>query len=271
MIRENLPLDVPLKTDVDVEACVNQFVHIIQQAAWSSTSTPHRTYQVDECAPRIKQKILDKRKLRKRWQTTRSPQDKAIFNKSTHELKLLLNDLKQQAIQSYPETLTATEATEYSLWKATKRLNRPQTHIPPLRTAAGDWAKSDTQKAHVFQPYDSEIPDVEEREILHPQEAPSRLETPTKKFKITEVRAAIKHMRTKKAPGYDLITGRILKELSEVGLSLIVSCEPLTSRPDGRFPKLSLSSNLVNQPTKLHHADSSACSLSSRNYLRNSS
>jgi hypothetical protein len=49
--------------------------------------------------------------------------------------------------------------------------------------------------------------------LLHPQAAPSRLETPAKKFKITEVRAAIKHMRTKKAPGYDLITGQILKEL----------------------------------------------------------
>jgi hypothetical protein len=130
-------------------------------------------------------------KVTKKRQTTRSPQDKAIFNKATHELKLLLNDLKPQAILSYLETLTATEATEYSLWKATKRLNRPQTHIPPLRTAAGDWAKSDTQKAHVladhfahiFQLYDSEIPDVEEREILHPQEAPSRLETPAKKFK----------------------------------------------------------------------------------------
>ena len=162
---------------------MHQFVHIIQQTAWSSTPSPHRNYQVDEFAPRIKQTILDKRKLRKIWQTSRSPQDKAIFNKATHELKLLLNDLKQQAIQSYLKTFTATEATEYSLWRATKRLNRSQTHIPPLRTAAGDWAKSDTQKAHVladffahvFQPYDSEIPDVEERKILHPQEAPSRL------------------------------------------------------------------------------------------------
>jgi hypothetical protein len=99
----------------------------------------------------------------------------------------------------------------------------------PLRTAAGDWAKSDTQKvhvladhfAHVFQPYDSKISEVEEQKISHPQVAPSRLESPTKKFKITEVWAAIKHMRTKKAPGYDLITGRILKELPEVGLRAI--------------------------------------------------
>jgi len=96
---------------------------------------------VDECAPRIKQKILDKRKLRKRWQTTRSPQDKAIFNKATHELKLLLNDLKQQAIQSYLETLTAPEATEYSIWKATKRLNRPQTHYSSTTHCSGRLGK----------------------------------------------------------------------------------------------------------------------------------
>jgi hypothetical protein len=100
IIRENLPLDVPLKTDGDMEDYVHQFVHIIQQAAWSFTTTPHRTYQVDECAPRIKQKILDKRKLRKRWQTTNSPHDKPIFNKATHELKLLLNDLNNRPFKA---------------------------------------------------------------------------------------------------------------------------------------------------------------------------
>jgi hypothetical protein len=47
-----------------------------------------------------------------------------------------------------------------------------------------------------------------------------------------------------------------------------VLCEPVTSRRNGRFPKLSLSSNLENQPTKLHHTDPSACSLSYRKYLR---
>jgi hypothetical protein len=63
------------------------------------------------------------------------------------------------------------------------------TYPPQLRTAA-HWAKSDTQKAHVladhfahvFQPYDSELPDVEKRKILHPQAAPSRLETSAKKI-----------------------------------------------------------------------------------------
>jgi hypothetical protein len=65
IIRKNLSFDVPLKTDGNIEEYVYQFVHIIQQAAWSSTPTSHRTYQVNKCAPRIKQKILDRRKLRK--------------------------------------------------------------------------------------------------------------------------------------------------------------------------------------------------------------
>ena len=41
----------------------------------------------------------------------------------------------------------------------------------------------------------------DDREILHPLETPGRLETPVKKFKITEVRAAIKYMHSKKSPG----------------------------------------------------------------------
>jgi hypothetical protein len=65
IIKENLPFDVPLKTNGDIEEYIHQFVHIIQQAAWSSTPTSYRICQVNKCAPRIKQKILDKRKLRK--------------------------------------------------------------------------------------------------------------------------------------------------------------------------------------------------------------
>jgi hypothetical protein len=43
-----------------------------------------------------------------------------ILNKAVTELKQLLYDQKQTANQNYLGSLTATEATEYSLWKATK-------------------------------------------------------------------------------------------------------------------------------------------------------
>jgi hypothetical protein len=61
----------------------------------------------------------------------------------------------------------------------------------------------------------------EEREILHSLEIPGGPETPVKKFKLTEVRSAIKQLRSRKAPGYDVITGRILKELPDVGITSI--------------------------------------------------
>ena len=206
-IRENLTLAVPLTDARDSEDYVHQFVQLTQQAAWNSTPHPHIPPTANTCPQTIKQKILDKRKLRKRWQTTRSPQDKANLNKAIRELKELLNGHKQQAIQTYLEGLTTTDASDYSLWKATKRLQRPQTQIPPLRTAGGDWAKSDTQKANVLaeyfanvvRPYAFETSKDEEREILQALDTPSWLKTPIKKIKINEVRFAINKLRTTKA------------------------------------------------------------------------
>ena len=60
----------------------------------------------------IKQKILNKRRLRKQWQNTRAPQGKAKLNKAVKELKQLLNDEKQKTIQEYLQSLTASEAKD---------------------------------------------------------------------------------------------------------------------------------------------------------------
>jgi len=54
----------------------------------------------------------------------------AILNKAVKELKQLLHDGKQ-ATQTYLASLSAMEATDYSLWEANKRLKQPQTPIPP--------------------------------------------------------------------------------------------------------------------------------------------
>jgi hypothetical protein len=79
---------------------------------------------------------------------------------------------------------------------------------PPLRTDEGKWAKNDTQKANVlaehfanvFTSYNSETSLEEEQVILHALETPGQLETPVKKFKLTEVRSAINQMRTTPPP-----------------------------------------------------------------------
>jgi hypothetical protein len=69
-------------------------------------------------------------------------------------------------------------------------------------------------------PYDFELSRDEEQN-LHALDTPSRLKTPVKKFKSSEARSMINRLRSAKAPGYDLITGRILKELPDIGIKAI--------------------------------------------------
>jgi hypothetical protein len=46
--------------------------------------------------------------------------------------------------------LTNEKETDYSLWKATKRMRRPVVHIPPIREEDGCWARNDEQKTELF-------------------------------------------------------------------------------------------------------------------------
>jgi hypothetical protein len=83
-------------------------------------------------------------------QLTRAPQDKQIYNKLAKELKHILHILKDEGIQRYLSSLAPTDATDYSLWKATRKIEHPQQHIPPLRTTHKTWARTGKQKATAF-------------------------------------------------------------------------------------------------------------------------
>jgi hypothetical protein len=91
-----------------------------------------------------------KRKLRKRWQQTRDPKIKTELNRFTQDLRRTIQEIKQQSIAAYLQDLTDEASTDYSLWKATKRLKRPVMSIPPLRKLDRTWAKDDKEKADVF-------------------------------------------------------------------------------------------------------------------------
>lgn len=101
---------------------------------------------------------------------------------------------------------------------------------PPLRRADGSWAHSDTEKSIAFADYLNEVfsphpymgntkheSKVEDLVNVH-SIAVGIIEGVTK----SEVVKAIKKLNIKKAPGYDLITGRILKELPDVGFTYLM-------------------------------------------------
>jgi hypothetical protein len=98
-----------------------------------------------------------------------------------------------------------------------------------LRTTGKEWAKSDVQNAkllvkhfvNVFKPYASEMTEAEDRKFRLALTSLGLAYKSVRPFKVTEIRTAIHELRSTKSPGYDFITGNVLKELPEVGMRAI--------------------------------------------------
>lgn len=230
-IEELIDLQISLKTTQEIDQEVCKLTKAIQKAAWAATPEQKTLQQKNKCPIIIKQKIAEKRKLRQRWQNTRMEADKKMYNKAAKDLKKLLLALKNQYFQEYLEGLSPTETTDYSLWKATRRIKRPRQHIPPIRRKDGTWARNNEEKASgfaehledVFKPFDSELTLEEENEIHRFLEEPPQVDIPINKVTLSEIKGTIqKEINPKKAPGFDLITGKLLKKLPEKGLKCIL-------------------------------------------------
>jgi hypothetical protein len=63
---------------------------------------------------------------------------------------------------------------------------------------------------------------VEEEAILQFLETPYQLEPPIPHLTRTDIQTAINHLNPKKSPGYDLITGKIIKELPIMGTKYLL-------------------------------------------------
>lgn len=231
VLDEAIELKIPLRTPADVEWAISNLIINIQKASWAATPTYKQPTTKESCPQTLKEKILEKRRLRRNWQQNRTVSNKNKFNKAARKLKKVILEIKNDSIQRYLEELTPTEATDYSLWKATRKLKSPQTPIPPIRKNNGKWARNNMEKAdafgdylsQVFQPNNLESTPEEMEEINKILNEPFQMELPIPKFKFNEVKNVImKEINPKKAPGYDLITGRILQKLTKKGIMAIL-------------------------------------------------
>jgi hypothetical protein len=128
------------------------------------------------------------------------------------------------------------------LWKTTRKLKQPQHHIPPLRLQNNTWARKDKQKATTFvhhlstvlRPFPSQATtEEEEKEEDAMQElcSPYQMALPLQKTCTSEVKNIIQfNTNPTKAPGYDLLTGTVLKELSQKGIRALTQIYNATLR-----------------------------------------
>lgn len=229
LVSKSLNLKVPLKTEDDISNAVANLTLCIQQAAWNST--PDQSFlKVPRYSVEAREKVSEKRKARKKWQITRYPPDKTTLNKLTTEVKTILQCEDDAQSESEILNLDPTKATNYSLWKKTGRIQKQPKTNNPVRKNDNSWTKNNSEKAArfaehleaVFTPNDTGQNNISiQSQISDFLNQTHQLDLPITKFSKSEVREVIRKLKPNKAPGYDLITSKTLKELPEEGISLL--------------------------------------------------
>lgn len=222
-IRYTFNTQIQLNSPESIEQTIIYINDTINKALYISTPTPDtRTHQ--KYTPVYIKKLIDeKKKLRKIWQTTRHPDDKTKLNKARKNLTSALIRTKNHKINNYLRSLTPNSETNYSLWKATKALIKKTPHQPPLKKTNNTWARTDAEKSTLFA-------DHFEETFTHHSTSNNTLPANTiqttnyiiKNITPSEIRQIMKNkLKQNKSPGYDQLTGTIIKELPGEAINLL--------------------------------------------------
>jgi hypothetical protein len=136
-----LTSNIPLKTKEDNEAAAKFFNDTIQWAGWNAMPEHKMTLEAYNCPIKIKLKIEEKRRLHREWHRLQTPASKGLLKAATQEL---LHDNKNYCIQTFLQGLTPTESTDYSLWRATKKLK----HVKKTFSAIANITRNLGEKQH---------------------------------------------------------------------------------------------------------------------------
>lgn len=214
-LQENINLQVNLRTTEQLEIEAENLTRLIQIAAYNNTKEITHITKGVNYPVEIRELVKEKRRARRRWQQSRDPSDKTTLNNKTQLLKREIQKHKEESINSYLQNLTGDEDTDYSLWKATKKIKRPITSMPPIRKDDSPWARDNKQKADLFAEHLADIftpNQIFVNNILLDIDNPrtENITPVTPKEVAEEIKT---NLNLKKAPGFDLITAEILKQL----------------------------------------------------------
>jgi len=122
IINAQVDLNVKLKSNSDVDEAVNNLTTLIQSAAWAATKLvkPFNTYPNSHQIPeQIRSLIVEKRRARARYQSSRLPSHKSVYNKLANSFKKFLAKYKTNAFEQKLQSLSTTDGSH---WKETKRM-----------------------------------------------------------------------------------------------------------------------------------------------------
>jgi hypothetical protein len=154
-IDQNINLNTRLKTQNGIDDAVQKFTKIVQTAAWKSLFVPLKRQINSLTVPaHINELITQKCRAKARWQHTRLPSDKNIYNYLTSSLKRTLNKLRNDSFNDWISSFTTKDS---SLWRATRSCLKQRFPQSPLKNINGNWCKSDLEKAETFRSHLSDF------------------------------------------------------------------------------------------------------------------
>ncbi|CAA9999210.1 unnamed protein product [Nesidiocoris tenuis] len=217
-INQFINLGTTIATPAILDSELEKLVYDIQSTALENTPEVRKKLIGLNYPREIIEIIKEKRKARKKWQNTRNPTFRSEWYRISNELKSIMNEIQEETQEEFIMSLTSHQNTDYSLWKATKHLKRPTVQAPPIKNPTNnEWFKTNQEKADIFSrhlantfkpfPGSPDEPPLEEVPLTD-----TDVKIPL--VTVKEVQKTINsEINPKKAPGYDLITGQILKYL----------------------------------------------------------
>ncbi|KAL4123384.1 hypothetical protein QTP88_015580 [Uroleucon formosanum] len=146
LVDQEITLNIKLKTH-DIDNAVDKFTSIIQSAAWASQSKSPTFNSIPLLLIHIRSLITNKRRVRARYQTSRLPYHKALYNKLSNSLKKQLLKYKSDI---FKQKLSNFSSSDGSLWRETNKLLQYKSSSPPLTKIDNSIAISNEDKAETF-------------------------------------------------------------------------------------------------------------------------
>jgi len=159
----------------------------------------------------VRSLIVEKRKVRALYRSTRLPSHKSSYNRLANYLKKTLAKLKDNILK---QKLTNLSPLDGSLWKETKKLLQYKTPSIPLIKPDYSFAFSDLNKAELlkshlqetFRPHHDIILPQQINEVTTFLKIPPPVSPPAKFFTFNEIKHITQIYSLKKSPGFDLVT-----------------------------------------------------------------
>ncbi|KAL1454650.1 hypothetical protein WDU94_010864 [Cyamophila willieti] len=201
-----------------IDEAVDSFTNLVKESVYVS-SGPHQTWSYKLVLPfHLRSLISYKHRIRRRWQRNRLAADKKLLNILTKKVKKQLDEFWYA---NYQEYLSDLHPDDGSLYKETKRILRQRDDIPPIKVS-DQFLTSPSDKCEAFADVLEDTFSVNENNfdtnhVTKVNEfldlAVPSVELPIPYVNPCEVHGEIHLLKTKKAPGHDLIPNEVIKEL----------------------------------------------------------